>query len=697
MTTPNGATTTTTDTTTTALTFAKLALGISSQDWRQLGLGNDPNVVASNDLNVTVERLTALLSIRIVAWMQPPGTYRNLSTSTICKNILQDEEESSSSSSSSWPTTLTSQVLDELKAYVGVILKGYEEVPYHNFEHCYHVTISVNKIMDLILEPLGSNTNNNNGNKDGDEDYQEPETFGFKDDPLMQFALMFAALVHDVQHKGIPNRQLANEDDQLALLYNDTSIAEQNSLHLAFSELVKEDYKTLRTTIFPETEDYRRFRKTVVNLVLCTDIACPDRSQLYKSKWKEAFGDPYETVERKVRRAMKKGHSLRSLSLSSHHSKPDRRVSANSLMSELTSDSPRLGVDSDIEVPQDDSSVSLSPAETSSDDESAASEKVQASSKVKRGRRKDKKSSSDVVMDTNDKIQNGDLQQADYFVELSDGSDHNVPPQATSKVSSSQYENYQVPLSESNHTATSRQSQRVRPNRRQLKRSESVSTKSQSTGDSMARHLTGMTAKFHRRLTNEGGPNSPRPRYKTTRLGLLRTVDLTGEKIENFKSSRRASVGATPTTLANYKKDRQAKKATALSAEASELRETVLMETILLASDVGHNIQGWDQMAKWSNRLFLELRKAHVQGRGADPTNGWYSNQIGFLEAYLMPLARRLDDTGVFGDERGAIFAEIVEENRERWTREGVSLTANVIREGMLIFPEEESDAETDL
>ena len=76
------------------------------------------------------------------------------------------------------------------------------------------------------------------------------------------------------------------------------------------------------------------------------------------------------------------------------------------------------------------------------------------------------------------------------------------------------------------------------------------------------------------------------------------------------------------------------------------------METILLASDVAHNLQGWDQMAKWSNRLLLELRKAHVQGRGADPTDGWYSNQIGFLEAYLLPLARRLDDTGVFGDER---------------------------------------------
>jgi hypothetical protein len=97
-------------------------------------------------------------------------------------------------------------------------------------------------------------------------------------------------------------------------------------------------------------------------------------------------------------------------------------------------------------------------------------------------------------------------------------------------------------------------------------------------------------------------------------------------------------------------------------------------------------------MAKWSNRLFLELKRAYVQGRGDDPQGGWFNNQIGFLEAYLLPLARKLDDTGVFGDAKGSIFAHIVEENKERWMQEGASLTVDIIRQGHLQFPEADSD-----
>jgi hypothetical protein len=105
-------------------------------------------------------------------------------------------------------------------------------------------------------------------------------------------------------------------------------------------------------------------------------------------------------------------------------------------------------------------------------------------------------------------------------------------------------------------------------------------------------------------------------------------------------------------------------------------------------------LQGFDEMVKWSNRLFLELRKAHVQGRGESPQNGWFRNQVGFLNAYLLPLARKLDDTGVFGDTRGAIFAENVEENRERWTREGMSLTAAIVMEGENLFPGDDESTE---
>ena len=100
-------------------------------------------------------------------------------------------------------------------------------------------------------------------------------------------------------------------------------------------------------------------------------------------------------------------------------------------------------------------------------------------------------------------------------------------------------------------------------------------------------------------------------------------------------------------------------------------------------------------MEKWSNRLFLELRRAHVQGRGDDPQNGWFSNQIGFLEAYLLPLARRLDDTGVFGDTVGEMFARIVEENRDRWTRDGIQTSAKIICEAESMFPKGDgSDSE---
>jgi hypothetical protein len=198
------------------------------------------------------------------------------------------------------------------------------------------------------------------------------------------------------------------------------------------------------------------------------------------------------------------------------------------------------------------------------------------------------------------------------------------------------------------------------------------------------RRMADMADRYRRRLSE--GDDSKR---KYTRLGLLRTVDLTGEQIDHYNLSRRASaVGGLPPP----KKPQPSSMAAKSSEELNELREMVVMETMLLACDVAHNLQGWEQMAKWSNKLYLELRKAHAMGRGADPTDGWYNNQIGFLEAYLLPLARRLDDTGVFGAERGGIFAKTVLVNRDRWGVEGASLTANVIRKGSEQFPEDESE-----
>lgn len=41
---------------------------------------------------------------------------------------------------------------------------------------------------------------------------------------------------------------------------------------------------------------------------------------------------------------------------------------------------------------------------------------------------------------------------------------------------------------------------------------------------------------------------------------------------------------------------------------------------------------------------------AYINGRAEkDPTEGWYGGAIWFFDNYIIPLAKKLDDCGVFG------------------------------------------------
>ena len=55
--------------------------------------------------------------------------------------------------------------------------------------------------------------------------------------------------------------QLAKEDEIMASLYKNKSIAEQNSLDLAWDLLMKDDYATLRRALFVDREEMMRFRQ----------------------------------------------------------------------------------------------------------------------------------------------------------------------------------------------------------------------------------------------------------------------------------------------------------------------------------------------------------------------------------------------------------------------------------------------------
>lgn len=101
-------------------------------------------------------------------------------------------------------------------------------------------------------------------------------TFGITSDPLTQFACVFSALVHDLDHPGVPNSQLIKEQTAVAAAYGNKSVAEQNSVDIAWELLLDSEYQDLRDAIYCNMDEKRRFRQLLVNSLMATDIMDKD-------------------------------------------------------------------------------------------------------------------------------------------------------------------------------------------------------------------------------------------------------------------------------------------------------------------------------------------------------------------------------------------------------------------------------------
>ena len=178
---------------------------------------------------------------------------------------------------------ISSVVVEQLKSYVSWVASMYKSNPFHNFDHASHVVMSVIKLMSRIVAPSDQHLNDNAATL-------HDHTYGITSDPLTQFACVFSALIHDVDHTGVPNTTLVSEHTDIASKYNNRSVAEQNSLDLAWAELMDESkYVELRATLFTDNTELIRFRKLVVNGVMATDIADKDLKTLRNNRWDKAF------------------------------------------------------------------------------------------------------------------------------------------------------------------------------------------------------------------------------------------------------------------------------------------------------------------------------------------------------------------------------------------------------------------------
>jgi hypothetical protein len=118
-------------------------------------------------------------------------------------------------------------------------------------------------------------------------------------DPVTIFAIVFSALIHDLDHRGVSNAQLIAEEPDMARLFRNKSIAEQNSLEISWDLLVSGHFKDLRDYIFTDQEDLARFRQVIVNVVLATDIFDKELNDLRKARWEKAFSESARLMEEK--------------------------------------------------------------------------------------------------------------------------------------------------------------------------------------------------------------------------------------------------------------------------------------------------------------------------------------------------------------------------------------------------------------
>ena len=112
----------------------------------------------------------------------------------------------------------------------------------------------------------------------------------------------------------------------------------------------------------------------------------------------------------------------------------------------------------------------------------------------------------------------------------------------------------------------------------------------------------------------------------------------------------------------------------------------VIAEQIIQASDVSHTMQHFDTFNKWNERRYCEVLSAYKSGRHpqgeetSDPAVEWYDSQISFYDFYVIPLAERLDASGVFYQENKQKFADLARQNKLRWSEEGRDLTMNMVK-----------------
>jgi len=174
---------------------------------------------------------------------------------------------------------LDPRVVTQLHEFMTTIATLYNDNPFHSFAHASHVAMALMTWLSHIEAP-----------KAGDSAIAE-ELTALRSDPFTHFALLFASLIHDLDHTGVTNKQLIKEKSKVAMLYKGISVHEQESIDSAFETLMDDKYADLRNVLFTTEQEFYRFRQIVINTVMATDILSEKVMAKQSVRWGCLFRD----------------------------------------------------------------------------------------------------------------------------------------------------------------------------------------------------------------------------------------------------------------------------------------------------------------------------------------------------------------------------------------------------------------------
>jgi hypothetical protein len=105
----------------------------------------------------------------------------------------------------------------------------------------------------------------------------------------LSFSFFCGALQSKVDHAGVPNSQLVKEQAPAALKYQGRSVAEQNSVDVAWNLLLQQPFVHFRHALCSTVTEMQCFRQLIVNIVMATDLMDPDLKILRQVRWNKAF------------------------------------------------------------------------------------------------------------------------------------------------------------------------------------------------------------------------------------------------------------------------------------------------------------------------------------------------------------------------------------------------------------------------